>query len=117
MSTCLCIHSHVPTCTYTHTHTNIHLRKHTIKHYNWFFKLADEEDASGSGSGSGSESGSDDDMPGMPGLVSEAQKVQQEMGAAGGVATDPEGSNKMSRSEKKARRAMSKLRLKEVLGT
>ena len=55
-------------------------------------------------------------MSEMPGLVSEVQKLQQEMGAAGGGGTDPEGSGKQSRSEKKARKAMLKLRLKEQLG-
>lgn len=53
----------------------------------------------------------------MPGLVASAVQKVQECGTSGDLVGDPESAaSKQSRSEKKARKAMLKLGLKEQTG-
>lgn len=71
--------------------------------------------------GSGTESDSDDDIPELEDPVTGEQTAEQpgfsvDMAAAAGINEEPISKAKQSRSEKKARKAMSKLGLKGVPG-
>merc|ERR1712189_99823 len=65
---------------------------------------------------SGSDSDSDESMPELEEQDPGTQSQQAAVAAAAGIAEEPVSKSKQSRSEKKARKAMSKLGLKPVTG-
>merc|ERR1711872_1055021 len=65
---------------------------------------------------SGSDSDSDDSMPELEEQDPGTQSQQAAVAAAAGITEEPVSKSKQSRSEKKARKAMSKLGLKPVTG-
>lgn len=65
---------------------------------------------------SGTESDSDDEVPDLEEGEAAQTSVTTDIAAAAGLSEDPVTKAKQSRSEKKARKAMSKLGLKSVSG-
>ncbi len=80
--------------THTHTHTHTHIAE----------SVSESESASAS----------DDDSPSMKQMVAEAGKLAQDLGGETQDSQDAKG--RQSKNEKKARKAMMRLNLKEVTG-
>lgn len=99
-------HKHGPQCTHDHKHSVEH--KHEHKHGAACTETHDNGDESGSDS--------DDSVPELEETDAAFQQAHSEMAKAAGLPEELSSRAKQSRSEKKARKAMSKLGLKPIPG-